>query len=333
MTQNVVLDKGSVAIEPFFDATQEMLGAATSNFRLLVASSTTLTAEAGTVNDQASISIEGKYRFRTTSVTVSHPGGAAGSHSVYVTASANDFTNPPPNIDATDYNFNLVILTSGTPGGVAHFRKVGEVDWDGTKITHVRQLVGLSRSTSHLNPQARVATAVPLRVTGAASQTANLSEWQNSAGTNVASISPAGLLTTASHMQPAGSVLGALNIYANYQGANQIIFGTVGSFPGFQLGLSSPLSMYREDASTFRFSAGLKFDGNLFQNSGGASVGFFGRTPTVRNATSFTNGTGLSTSQFDLPAGFTMNQLASLVMTLIKTLGSTNGYGLVASAY
>lgn len=66
---------------------------------------------------------------------------------------------------------------------------------------------------------------------------------------------------------------------------------------------------------------------------GRGAIGFLGAAATVRNATSFTNGAALGTAQYDLPAGFTMNQLASYVLTLIKHLGSTNGYGLVAAGY
>ena len=112
MTQNIALSKGSIAIEPFFDATQEMLSGAALNFRLVPISNTAIRAVAGTQDDQASISIDGSYRFRTTNVDAAHPGGAAGIFDVYVTGTPNDFTGPSPNIDLTDYKVEPDVLTS-----------------------------------------------------------------------------------------------------------------------------------------------------------------------------------------------------------------------------
>jgi hypothetical protein len=183
MTQNIALSKGSIAIEPFFDATQEMLSGAAINFRLVPISNTAIRAVAGTQDDQASVSIDGSYRFRTTNVDAAHPGGAGGTYDVYVTGTPNDFTGPDPNIDLTDYNFGLTIRAAGSPPTTPLWRKVGEVGWDGTKITRLRR-VRDELDTSHLI--APIPSFVPESIQGATGQTAHLTDWLNDAGTVLA---------------------------------------------------------------------------------------------------------------------------------------------------
>jgi hypothetical protein len=96
----------------------------------------------------ASIAIDGRWRYNTTTVQRAHPGGAAGVYGVFVTAKANSIVNSPaPNTDATDYSFALAIVAgSGTPsivaGSVDIFQRVGELSWDGVRVTRVRQFVG-----------------------------------------------------------------------------------------------------------------------------------------------------------------------------------------------
>ena len=200
MAQNVGLSKGSVAIEPFFDATQEMLSGGASNFRLVPISNTSIRALAGTDNGnaQSSISVQGRYRFRTTNIDAAHPGGAAGTYDVYATATANDFTGPSPNIDLTDYAFGLTIRAAGSPPATPHYRKVGEVGWDGSKLTSVRQWVPAARDGDSVHVIAPHADFVPFRVQGAPSQTARLTEWVNSAGTVVAWVDVTGQASFAS---------------------------------------------------------------------------------------------------------------------------------------
>jgi len=59
----------------------------------------------------------------------------------------------------------------------------------------------------HLNAFASAANNVPIVIQGAASQTANLQEWQNSAGTTLANISSAGKLITKNDSEPATSLI------------------------------------------------------------------------------------------------------------------------------
>lgn len=155
MTQNVTgLTKGNPAIEPFFRTVQEMLSGASHNFRLIAMTTggaeiavgplaTTLRVPAGAGHDQVSLSIGGKYRYVTANVDRLVTGiGAAGEYDIFATASANDFTGSEPTMDLTNYSFALAVVASGgSPGGVALYRKVGDLTWSGTAITRLRQTV------------------------------------------------------------------------------------------------------------------------------------------------------------------------------------------------
>jgi hypothetical protein len=153
VSQNVPgLTTGQPAIEPFFQATQEMLSAYVSpNFRLVATSATKVGIAAGTGHNQVSIAIEGKYRYITALIESAAVSGAAGGRDVFVTASANDFSGSAPTIDLTNYAFALAVVATGaTPSGVALSRKVGELDWSGAAITAVRQLVNADGSAHAL---------------------------------------------------------------------------------------------------------------------------------------------------------------------------------------
>ena len=140
MTQHVALNKGSVAIEPFFDATQELLSGALINFQIVAISDTAIRVPGGPGHSQVGASIGGFYRYRSANTDAAHPGGAAGLYDVYVTGTLNDFTGPDPNIDLTDYSFGLAIRAVGSPPTTPLYRKVAEATWDGSKITGVRRI-------------------------------------------------------------------------------------------------------------------------------------------------------------------------------------------------
>jgi hypothetical protein len=200
MAQNVPLDKGQTAIEPFFDATQELLSGSAPQFRLDLANTTTVkVVAAANANDQASVAVGGLYRFRTTEPTAL-ASGTAGVRDIYVTASNNNFTGPPEDLDfPTDYTFGLQVRTTGSPPvGVDQYRKVGELDWDGSAITNLRQLVGTRVDTAPIRPTAPATTVAPIRARGIAAQTAPLLVLENSAGTSMFSVSVAGAVSAAS---------------------------------------------------------------------------------------------------------------------------------------
>lgn len=148
MTQNVPLDTGDVAVEAFFDATQEMLSGAAVNFALTLLNPTTIRVPAGAGHDQVAISIAGQYRFVTANVDRAFPGGEAGTYDIFVTATANGdaLAVPPHTPPGGDYSFALAIVADGaTPVGAAIYRKVGALRWDGAAITHIAQAVGSPR--------------------------------------------------------------------------------------------------------------------------------------------------------------------------------------------
>ena len=199
MTQNATLNAGQRAVEPFFDAIQEQLGASGPSFYLVIVSDTLIRVPAGTENDQATIAIQGRYRWITNNTAgrgeATHPGGASGTYDVWVTATENSWTGSPT-VDSTDYNFGLVIRASGSPPTATLMRKVGEVDWDGTRITALRQLVGARRDGGPAFLAAPHTQVTPLRVKAAASQVAALAIFQNSAGTAVLTVGSAGAITS-----------------------------------------------------------------------------------------------------------------------------------------
>ena len=215
MTQNIPLNSGDVAIEPFFDATQELLGAASPSFRVFIQSATVLRVTADSGNDQQSIAINGRYRFRTTPVDATHPGGGAGTHAVYVTASNNSFTLGGSTTDNTVYAFGLEIKTSGTPTAVDQYRKVADVDWDGAQITALRQFVGGRFDGDPGVFVAPLATITPLQVKAASSQSADVAKIVSSSDSVLFRISSSGAATFADavSLPNAGLTVGDTNLY------------------------------------------------------------------------------------------------------------------------
>lgn len=69
-------------------------------------------------------------------------------------------------------------------------------------LTLARSAANLLTLTGRLSVNAGAASQIPLIAKGFASQTANLQEWQNSAGTVVASMNATGGLTTAANDRP-----------------------------------------------------------------------------------------------------------------------------------
>lgn len=124
---------------------EEHIGLVTTNFKLTRLDATHIRVPAGTDNDQVGIGIEGKWRYVTANVDRAHPGGAAATFDIFVTAADNDIVGTPlPNTDNTVYAFELrIVAHNTTPGGVDIFRKVGELVWDGAAIEAIRQTVPL----------------------------------------------------------------------------------------------------------------------------------------------------------------------------------------------
>lgn len=119
-----------------------------STLRLTQQDATHVQVVAGAGEDAVVLGIEGKWRWVEATVSRAHPGGAAATFDVFVTAADNAIVNvPDPFTDNTDYSFALAIVAhNATPpivaGVVDIFRKIGELTWNGAAITAVTQLVG-----------------------------------------------------------------------------------------------------------------------------------------------------------------------------------------------
>lgn len=143
MTQNIALAHGDILHEGFTKPIQELLSGAAPNFRVLVKTNTTLKIVAGTGDDQQSIAIDGRYRYRTTETTATLPGSLPnGEHPVYVTATDNDYAGPTEAPDKTTRTFGLEVKKSPETPSAAIWRLVGYVTVASEKITAFRQVVG-----------------------------------------------------------------------------------------------------------------------------------------------------------------------------------------------
>lgn len=146
MPEHIPLRAGDIALQAFFVSVQQALSGADYGLPLEISGASTLHLGAGPGNEQVSLSIEGKLRWRTSDLDVSDPGGPVGTHHVWATASANALTGPTPEtLDQTDYNFGLVITAADVApagSGIAHTRKVATLQWSGQAITSLTMLVG-----------------------------------------------------------------------------------------------------------------------------------------------------------------------------------------------
>lgn len=149
MTKHRDLNYGDRLPEAVTDALMEFISTLLVNFKLSLQTPTTLQVVAGSGNDQVGAGIMGRWRWITATISAAHPGGAAASYDVWVTASDNVFTpsglppGSPPEVDGTVYTFALAITATGVPPvGPALNRKIATVQWDGTKITRITPVAG-----------------------------------------------------------------------------------------------------------------------------------------------------------------------------------------------
>jgi hypothetical protein len=162
------------------DAIQEFISTGLYNFALVQIDNVTIQVPAATGDGQAAIGINGLFRWNTANVNTAHPGGAAGQYDVYVTTGDNVFSNSPsPDTDLTDYTFGLIIKPLATPPAAPHYRKIGQVTWDGSKITGITLIPGLPKHVAtHLPggtdplPADGVAGVATLRTLGSGAQQA-----------------------------------------------------------------------------------------------------------------------------------------------------------------
>lgn len=277
MTQNVPLNHGDIAIEPFFDAIQEILSASAPSFYLTILNSTTIRAVAGTENTLNAISIQGRYRYRTTNVDAIHPGGAAGTYGVWATATDNSFSSVPTE-DKTNYTWGLVILSTGSTPGTPIYRKVADVDWNGTAITSLRHLTGIRRDDAPIFATTPLTNVVPLKVRGIASQTSSLQLWENGGGIAVAWMGPSGTLNTTGGM--ADSSTAGLTLSGS-GGKTTLKLSSAELNTGITIG--SDTNLYRSAPNTLQTDDNLTVLGTL-NPSGGLTAGSIKATALATSA-------------------------------------------------
>jgi len=139
-----------------------------ASLRILKANATTVQITAGTGESAAIVVIDGRWRWRESVVSLAHPGGAAGTFTLWATAKANAIVDSPqPGTDNTDYSFNLAFTTGGNPtvvpGTVDIFTRLALVKWDGSKITAIApQRQGIGAIDTTLTPVSHATTPISL---------------------------------------------------------------------------------------------------------------------------------------------------------------------------
>jgi hypothetical protein len=141
----VDLDTGDAFPASWTDALQEYISAMQGGFCLsLTTAATALTVFANTNDGQVAISLSGKWRYITGSLTSAAGSGSAGWRTVWVTGSANSISGG--DVDSTVYAFALEVRSSGSPS-TALSRQVGRAYWDGSKYTCVQNWVSRPMTT------------------------------------------------------------------------------------------------------------------------------------------------------------------------------------------
>lgn len=318
-------DQGDVFYASTVDAMMEATSTLISGLRLRITSNTVISATAGSDSAQVGVALNGLWRWRTSSFSAAHPGGSAGVFDILVTCSANDFTGVGSDPDATDYNWSMAIVTTGSSisgPSIAEYRKVGECDWDGSKITALRQTVGLGDGSASVAPTADVAGQTPVTVRLAASQTAPAIDVKNSGGTSLTTVSSAGAISAPSVTLTAATGDDSVTL----SNRSKIAFADSGTKATVQLSSGGALEITNSTNSRVTLSSGSDLTLRSGSSSGsvvvgGASaekVGFFGSTGAVRSS-GWTASNVTTDKSFDA-SSTTLNETANVLGTLINSL-------------
>lgn len=311
------------------NAISEQVGIIVENFELRKFDDTTVEVPAATNSALVVVGIDGKWRFRSSTVSRAHPGGAAGTYPIFVVAKENSIASTPlPFTDNTDYNFDLRIEPpGGTPalaGGIVDFyRKVGEAVWDGAKITNVRQLVG-QVSTRPAEPTARRADEVALRAKGAASQTADFFRVEDSAGAAVVRVDLNGTLSGKQFVsEPTTSGTGAYHVRRPGDSQYRFVVLDNGQHEWGSGSAARDILLYRSAAAVLACDGSFRIGGALDHE--GTTVGFYGVTPVARSAAySVSNASADRTFNASVTS---IDELADVLGTLIADLKATGIIG------
>lgn len=137
--------------------------------------------------------------------------------------------------------------------------------------------------------QAAAATDKVLIVRGAAAQSANLQEWQDSAGANVANLTPGGAFYPRGEVQNIGSgAAGGYDAFSTYNSGETVVRWSArgdGQLSWGSGAATQDTTLYRSAADVLKtddklhVALELEVDGAL--NHDGTTVGFYGTAPTT----------------------------------------------------
>ena len=195
------------------DAVEDLLsGFGGGNLRLVVNSSNSVAIPAGADQARVSISINGKPRWAESNV-VATVSGAAGTKDVFVTSGADTFSySGGDETDTTDHTFALKVgATPSGSGAETNWRKIGEVDWDGAKITGLRQLFGSHATVHTVWTQGQSVDVPPIYAKGIASQ-AQLVRLDDSAAAEMFSVSGTGQVNAKTGYSVNGTPIASTNL-------------------------------------------------------------------------------------------------------------------------
>lgn len=318
------LTKGTLLPSTWVNAIMEFLGTQASNFVLEQSTATQVRVVASADNGQVALAINGKWRYITATITASHPGGAAGTYDVFATASANDFSAADP-ADNTNYTFGLQILAQGSTPATAQYRKVGEVRWDGSAITALRQHVALGSGVAPVTPTASVASQSPLTAIGATGQTAPLMRGRIGAdGSDVFQVKPSGGVLVGGDLDHDGTTVGFFGVTpAARAGATDDIKDALTAYGLLQGASATPLNL---DGGALTIG-NLTATGNVRLGDNAAdTLGFFD-VAGVAKRTGYGSGNQVGT-KVALAANSTPNDILAVLSSLVADARS---YGLIGA--
>jgi hypothetical protein len=242
-----------------------------------------------------------------TSYTFSTGGNTITSHSASII--------PLTITGASSQTADLLLLRNN--GGTTQFR----VDPNGMTIANSLGVAGSPSGISYAYFTTPSASAKPVVVRGAASQSANLQEWQNSAGTVLASVNSAGDIGTS-----AAVLAGTSSWFSATSNIKTLNAGIIGQVIRATSSQTANLSEWQDSAGTRQgyVSAGgntLTFPGitaaySFFAQSGGVSV-----VPvTVRGVASQT----ANLQEWQNSAGTRLSSIASNGLPYLSSTSSAN---------
>lgn len=243
----------------FMNRIQDFLSAARTDLRVSLSGTTKVEVVPVEPYGLAALDIQGRWRFRSTSISRTHPGGAEGTYTLWAVATdQNVVETPDPFTDETDYDFDLRITDGKDPEGegVDIFEKIAEIEWDGSEITAIRQTYN--------------AVTGPMIQDGALSDEGDL-EWERLPGGALVpkipdgGVRPTAMATTetltidsAALPAPASLLVQLKSGEANE--VNEVGNGKTGQLVVFRRGITSPDPVFKDGEGNLRLAGSFTFE-------------------------------------------------------------------------